>query len=73
VDRITRLLQRLKLPVKPPQVDAGEFLAAMAMDKKVLAGQIRLALLPVLGNAHVTADFPLQELQDFVRAELAAA
>ncbi len=72
VARIARQLQRLQLPVKPPPVDAGEFLAAMAMDKKVLAGQIRLVLLPVLGNAHVTADFPLQELQGFVRDELAA-
>ena len=70
VDRVTRLLKRLKLPVKPPPVDPEEFLAAMAMDKKVLAGQIRLVLLPVLGNARVTAEFPLQELQGFVRAEL---
>jgi 3-dehydroquinate synthase len=71
-DRIVRLLKALKLPVVPPRVDPNEFLAAMAMDKKVLAGQIRLVLLPVLGNARVTADFPLQELQGFVRAELAA-
>jgi 3-dehydroquinate synthase len=69
-DRVARLLQHMKLPVKPPPVDADEFLAAMAMDKKVLAGQIRLVLLPVLGNARVTADFPLLELQGFVRAEL---
>ncbi len=37
VERITRLLQTLQLPVRPPRVNADEFLAAMAMDKKVLA------------------------------------
>jgi 3-dehydroquinate synthase len=72
VERVTTLLQRLNLPVVPPRVSAEEFLAAMAMDKKVLAGQIRLVLLPVIGNARVTADFPLQDLQAFVRAEVAA-
>ena len=70
--RIYELLQRLKLPVDPPKVDADEFLAAMAMDKKVQAGQIRLVLLPVIGNAQVTADFPFEELQGFVRGALAA-
>ena len=73
VSRIERLLQRLKLPTRPPRILPENFLAAMAMDKKVLAGQIRLVLLPVLGNARVTADYPMPLLQDFVRAELAAA
>jgi 3-dehydroquinate synthase len=72
VERVARLLTALKLPVSPPRCSADEFLAAMAMDKKVLAGQIRLVLVPVIGNARVTMDFPLQALQGFVRAELAA-
>lgn len=72
VGRVTGLLQQLKLPVQPPRVHPEEFLAAMAMDKKVLAGQIRLVLLPVIGNARVTAEFPIQELQGFVRAEVAS-
>jgi 3-dehydroquinate synthase len=72
VDRVVTLLTRLKLPVTPPRTDPDAFLVAMAMDKKVQAGQIRLVLLPVIGNARVTADFPSQELQSFVRAELAA-
>jgi 3-dehydroquinate synthase len=72
VERVTLLLRRLQLPVTPPRVDPDEFLAAMAMDKKVLAGQIRLVLLPVIGNARVTADFPIQELLGFIRAEVAA-
>ena len=73
VARIERLLQQLKLPTRPPRITPENFFAAMAMDKKVLAGQIRLVLLPALGNARVTADYPPLQLQDFVRAELAAA
>jgi 3-dehydroquinate synthase len=70
VDRVIRLLTQLKLPVTPPRVEPGEFLAAMTIDKKVLAGQIRLVLLPALGDARVTTDFPLQALQGFVRGAL---
>jgi 3-dehydroquinate synthase len=69
VQRLRKLLQALKLPVDPPRMDPREFLAAMSMDKKVLAGQIRLVLLPVLGNARVVADYPAQELQDFLREQ----
>jgi 3-dehydroquinate synthase len=72
VARVTTLLQRLKLPVNAPRAGVDAFLDAMAMDKKVLAGQIRLVLLPVLGNARVTAEFPLPDLQAFVCAEVAA-
>jgi 3-dehydroquinate synthase len=72
VGRVTGLLQRLKLPVSPPRLNAEEFLDAMAMDKKVLGGQIRLVLLPVIGDARVTAEFPLPELRAFVRDEVAA-
>jgi 3-dehydroquinate synthase len=72
VARVATLLKRLKLPVTPPRVGADTFLDAIAMDKKVLAGQIRLVLLPVLGNARVTSEFPLPDLQAFVREEVAA-
>lgn len=72
VERVTGLLRRLHLPVKPPRVNPDDFLAAMAMDKKVLAGQIRLVLLTAIGHARVTSDFPLPDLQGFVRRELAA-
>jgi 3-dehydroquinate synthase len=72
VARIGRVLATLGLPEKPPKADPDEFLAALGRDKKVLAGQVRLVLLPAIGNAQVTADFPPAELQDFVRAELQA-
>jgi len=72
VARVEQLLRRMGLPVAAPRLDAEGFLAAMAADKKVLAGQVRLVLLRALGNACVTADYPAPALQAFVRDELAA-
>lgn len=67
VPRIEQLLKRLGLPVKPPRVDPREFFAAMTMDKKVRAGEIRLVLLKAIGQAVITADYPAHELLDELR------
>jgi len=51
--RITSVLERLHLPTERPdgsQVD--DLLTAMRADKKVRAGQIRLALPSAIGTAH---------------------
>lgn len=69
VDRIRRLFQRLRLPVEPPATDPGRFLAAMSMDKKVMAGQIRLVLLDRIGSARLTGDYAPHELADFLRQQ----
>lgn len=69
VERIRRLFQRLRLPVDPPPTDPGRFLAAMSMDKKVIAGQIRLVLLDRIGSARITADYAPHELADFLRQQ----
>jgi 3-dehydroquinate synthase len=66
VARIRELFVRLNLPVEPPRVDAGEFLAAMSLDKKVMGGEIRLVLLKSIGNAVITADYPSHELVDLL-------
>jgi 3-dehydroquinate synthase len=70
VARIEQLIAACRLPVRPPALPAAEFLAAMAMDKKVLAGQIRLVLPRAIGTAEVTAGYPLAELQAFLREQL---
>ena len=63
-DRGIRLLRRAGLPVVPPQEMTSEhFLEHMAVDKKVLDGQLRLVLLQRLGEAVVTADYPREALQ----------
>ena len=69
VDRIRRLFRRLQLPVDPPAADPGNFLSAMGMDKKVVAGQIRLVLLDRIGAARITGDYPPHELVDYLREQ----
>ena len=66
VERARDLIARMQLPVEPPSVPPAEFLAAMSLDKKVIAGQIRLVLLRGIGEAEVTADYPEHELVDFL-------
>jgi 3-dehydroquinate synthase len=70
VRRVRTLLERLQLPAAPPRIDPGQFLAAMGMDKKVLAGQIRLVLLKSIGQAVVVADYPADELKAMLEAQL---
>ena len=59
VARIRELIERAGLPVTPPpQLDAARMRELMAVDKKVIEGQLRLVLLRRIGEAVVTADFP---------------
>jgi 3-dehydroquinate synthase len=66
VERIRELFTRLGLPVDPPYVEPAEFLAAMTLDKKVQAGEIRLVLLKSIGTAVTTSDYPSHELVDLL-------
>ena len=70
VRRVRTLLERLSLPAAPPRIDPAQFLAAMGMDKKVLAGQIRLVLLKAIGEAVVVADYPAEELKAMLETQL---
>ncbi len=60
--RINALFERLRLPIGPPELDTKEFLAAMSLDKKVRAGEIRLVLLKDIGAAEVRANYPEDEM-----------
>lgn len=65
VIRIRELFNRSHLPVTPPTSMSGdEFKSLMAVDKKVLDGNLRLVLLKALGEAVVTADFPVASLNE---------
>ena len=56
--RVVALVERAGLPTTPPAgMAATRFEALMAVDKKVLDGQLRLVLLRAIGEAVVTADF----------------
>ncbi len=56
--RIREILVKAGLPVEPPRVGAARILEHMQMDKKVLAGALRLVLLEKMGRAVVTSQYP---------------
>ncbi len=69
VDRVRRLLVRARLPVIPPvSLSRDRFRELMSVDKKALAGQLRLVLLRRIGEAVVTADFPPSSLDETLSA-----
>jgi 3-dehydroquinate synthase len=57
-ERLRDLLARTGLPLKAPRIGAAKALELMQMDKKVIAGAVRLVLLEKLGRAIVTAQYP---------------
>src|SRR5450631_3867933 len=56
-ERVRGLLTRAGLPTEPPRIGTARALALMQMDKKVLAGTVRLVLLEELGRAVVTGRY----------------
>jgi 3-dehydroquinate synthase len=73
VARVRALLQRAGLPVVAPPIGAARALELMGMDKKVLAGRIRLVLLRGLGHGGVTGDYPADALQATLGSHFEAA
>ncbi|MEH6813236.1 MAG: 3-dehydroquinate synthase [Motiliproteus sp.] len=58
VDRVCAILDAANLPLAPPSgMTVEHFIDLMAVDKKVIDGQLRLVLLNALGDGVVTADF----------------
>ena len=56
-ERVRQLLLRAGLPVETPRIGAARAFELMQMDKKVLAGTVRLVLLDRLGHALVTGRY----------------
>jgi 3-dehydroquinate synthase len=69
--RIRSLLVHLGLPIDPPPLDAIDFLAAMSLDKKVRAGEIRLVLLNGIGAAEVVTNYPEDAMINLLQEQLA--
>jgi 3-dehydroquinate synthase len=55
--RLRDVLAKGGLPTEAPRIGAARALELMQMDKKVLAGSLRLVLLEKLGRAIVTGDY----------------
>jgi len=73
VERVRSLLQRAGLPVAAPRIGAARGLELMGMDKKVLAGRIRLVLLRHVGEGVVAGDYPAEALQATLAGHFGAA
>ena len=66
-DRVENLVAALGLPTGPPRVPADQLLELMRMDKKVLAGKLRLVLLDGAGSSFVADDCTEQEVLRILR------
>jgi 3-dehydroquinate synthase len=62
-ERLRDMLTRAGLPTDAPRIGAARAHELMQMDKKVLAGAIRLVLLQKLGRAIVTDQYPKAALE----------
>lgn len=68
--RVERLIEAARLPTQPPeQVSAERFGELMAVDKKVMDGQLRLVLMHDIGGSVISADFDPQALQKTLRGD----
>ena len=66
--RLRGLLEHVGLPVAAPRIAASDLRAAMGMDKKVQAKQLRFVLLRSLGDAYVTTDYDEALLEHILEA-----
>jgi 3-dehydroquinate synthase len=63
VARIEALLRQARLPCRiPGSMTTEQFLQLMAVDKKVLDGQLRLVLLEGIGKAVISSNFDQDNL-----------
>ena len=62
VERVRELLRLAGLPMRAPQCGAARAREYMGIDKKVLAGRVRLVLLKRLGDAFLTGEYPDEAL-----------
>ena len=60
---LENMLKLAHLPVKPPAMTQQQFLDLMAVDKKVIDGQLRLVLLESIGKAKVTSEATETEIR----------
>ncbi|XID75152.1 3-dehydroquinate synthase [Alkanindiges sp. WGS2144] len=68
VERVRAILQQASLPVVCPPIPVEQFLALMAQDKKVLAGQLRLVLFKQLGQAVISRDVSIALIEQTILA-----
>jgi 3-dehydroquinate synthase len=65
-ERLTRLLERLGLPVRAPRIAVDTWLEYMGRDKKNEDGGITLILLDAIGRGAVVKDTPVATLREYL-------
>ena len=53
VQRLTKIIQSMNLPIVPPKFGAERYMELMQVDKKTEGGQIRYVLLEKIGKAQI--------------------
>ncbi|MGV6807193.1 MAG: 3-dehydroquinate synthase [bacterium] len=67
--RISALIGSFQLPTLPPvEMNARDFIDLMAVDKKVVDGQLKLVLLNEIGEATITSGFSQSNLMETLDA-----
>ena len=66
--RLAAILERLRLPVRPPKLALATWLELMGRDKKNENQRITLILLDALGRAAIVKDAPARALEEFLAA-----
>ena len=67
--RIIALLEATQLPIAAPHtLNPEQLLAAMQLDKKVIAQQLRLILLKDIGEAIISTEFSITDVEEIVAA-----
>lgn len=65
--RIKSILLKANLPIEAPaELSTQQFLDLMSVDKKVLAGKLRLVLLKAIGESFVTEEFRQSHLRELL-------
>ena len=67
VERLQDLVAAAGLPIQPPAIAPGDWLAAMGMDKKVQGKQLRFVLLDAIGECRVSSDYDDERLDEILR------
>ena len=62
-ERLTRLLERARLPVRPPSIQVDRWLSLIARDKKAAGGAVHFVLLEALGRAAIRSGIAEADLR----------
>ena len=68
-DDVVSLLKQFQLPTQlPAEVDRERIVNSVVYDKKFLGGKIRFVLTPRIGEAHVSNDVTMEDIQETIAA-----